>query len=162
MLSPHAAYPPPETCDVCESNRVRLLKTRVTYSEQHADWPYRYSCADCHASVGCHSHTLSPLGLMAQRSVRRLRVQAHVAFDPIWKDGFMTRTEAYEWLAETFGLAYSELHIGNMTKEQLETTIRISRQQHTVLKRRREKEQRKNEKRLIRKRQRNNRGGRRR
>lgn len=26
------------------------------------------------------------------------RIEAHVAFDPIWREGHMSRTEAYRWI----------------------------------------------------------------
>ena len=162
MLSPHAVKLPPETCDVCNSANVRLLKSRVTYSEQHADWPYRYHCRDCGASVGCHAHTLSPLGVMASRRTRKLRVKAHKAFDPIWQTELLTRTEAYEWLAAQHGVEFDDCHIGMMTDRQLEQTIMLAQSYRSILERRLAKEKRKHEKRSIRQRNRNNRGGKRR
>lgn len=36
---------------------------------------------------------------------------AHACFDPIWREGYMTRHEAYSWLAEQMGLKRSECHI---------------------------------------------------
>lgn len=162
MLSPHAVYPPPETCDVCTSANVRLLKSRTTYSEQHAAWPYRYSCGDCGASVGCHAHTLSPLGVMASRKVRKLRVEAHKAFDPLWQGGLMSRTEAYEWLAALHGVDYADCHIGAMTQDELELTIRAARLHRTAVLRRHVKEKKRHAKRIDRERQRHNRGARRR
>lgn len=44
-------------------------------------------------------------------ALARARVAAHSAFDPLWKDKHMTRSDAYRWLAAQLGIAPSACHI---------------------------------------------------
>jgi hypothetical protein len=69
-----------------------------------------YLCKDCDAYVGCHQNTKNPLGTMANRELRKLRIDAHNAFDPMWRKTKMTRGQAYRWLASFIGK--KEIHIG--------------------------------------------------
>jgi hypothetical protein len=39
---------------------------------------------------------------------------AHAAFDPLWKDGEMSRVAAYEWLSEATGIPSVRCRIGLM------------------------------------------------
>lgn len=50
-----------------------------------------YRSVPCDARVGCHPGTKAPLGRLATRRVRVARQRAHAAFDPLWKQGRMTR-----------------------------------------------------------------------
>lgn len=82
-------------------------------------WPqrregYAFVCRDyprCDAYVGCHGRKPIPLGTMANRDLRRHRRNAHAAFDRIWRDGHMTRPEAYAWLAQRLGIERADCHI---------------------------------------------------
>jgi hypothetical protein len=66
-------------------------------------------CQPCDAFVGCHQNTRKPLGTMANAVLRKLRIQAHAAIDPLWKSGQFRRREVYRMLAAEFG---GEVHIG--------------------------------------------------
>ena len=46
------------------------------------------------------------------------RCMTHVIFDRLWKDGGMSRTQAYKWLAHEMNLTKQEAHIGNFTVAQ--------------------------------------------
>ncbi len=39
-------------------------------------------------------------------------MQAHRAFDPLWRGGKMKRSSAYAWLANQLGMPRKECHIG--------------------------------------------------
>ena len=67
-------------------------------------------CKPCHAYIGCHGETDSPLGTLANHATRLARQAAHQSFDRIWRMGHMSRHEAYKWLAER--LEVEEIHIG--------------------------------------------------
>lgn len=70
-------------------------------------------CRKCRAWVGVKKGTDIPLGDLADKELRKLRRDAHAAFDRIWrKGGHMTRKEAYEWLAHEMTLPRQETHIG--------------------------------------------------
>lgn len=58
----------------------------------------------CNTYVAAHPNTDKPMGVPANGDLRNLRIQAHRKFDLIWKNGIMTREEAYRWFADSFGL----------------------------------------------------------
>ena len=72
---------------------------------------FRSNCNTCGAYVGCHKGTQVPMGRMANFELRKLRDKAHKIFDPIWKDGKMSRKEAYRWLMAKLGVTISNCHI---------------------------------------------------
>lgn len=80
----------------------------------------------CDAYVGCHvGSDWKPLGRLANAALRKLKIQAHTAFDPLWKTGSMTRTQAYAWLADQMRLQVRETHIGYFDNEQCREVIKI-------------------------------------
>jgi hypothetical protein len=48
---------------------------------------------------------------------------AHLAFDRIWKQGWMSRTKAYHWLADQMGLPPCQAHIVSFDEQQCKTVI---------------------------------------
>jgi hypothetical protein len=52
------------------------------------------------------------MGTMADQALRELRVRVHGTFDPVWKGGEMSRTEAYRWMSQWLGVPAAECHIG--------------------------------------------------
>lgn len=74
-----------------------------------------YWCRPCDARVGVHDGTDRPKGTLANAELRRARMDAHAAFDPLWRRGprrrFRRRGEAYRWLAGELGLALDDTHI---------------------------------------------------
>lgn len=71
-----------------------------------------WRCEPCKAHVGCHEGTTKPYGSLANSELRNARLEAHGAFDQIWKLRYMSRTKAYEWLAAQLGISVKECHIG--------------------------------------------------
>lgn len=68
------------------------------------------------------------MGRIANAETRRLKVNAHTAFDPIWKTGYMTRTEAYGWLRQVTGLSAKECHMGWMSDKMLKGVEHVCKQ----------------------------------
>lgn len=60
------------------------------------------------------------MGTLADPQTHGARFKLHALFDPIWRDGYMTRTEAYHMLAKLMGTRPSQTHTGYMDKEQCE------------------------------------------
>jgi hypothetical protein len=120
------ALPPPSNCDNCRSPNVELITNEKIYGRQLGKWPYVYRCTDCNSTVGCHPNTFLPLGRMADKQTRLLRKEAHVAFDRLWREGLLSRSMAYRWLAEELGIPFDSCHISWLTKKQLRTTIKVS------------------------------------
>jgi hypothetical protein len=71
-----------------------------------------WACTPCGAWVGCHPGTAEPLGRLANAELRKWKQQVHGLFDPIWKQGTMTRSQAYQWLATGLGITGAECHVG--------------------------------------------------
>ena len=80
-----------------------------------------YGCSrfpECRGSHGAHRDTGKPLGTPADRETKKARIEAHRAFDALWRSRKMTRTQAYQWMREAMGLDKDGAHIGLFTKEQ--------------------------------------------
>lgn len=71
-----------------------------------------YLCRPCNAYVGTHGKGKTPLGTLANKSLREMRKRAHAAFDPLWKSKKMSRSKAYKWMAEIMNLPAEKAHIG--------------------------------------------------
>jgi len=48
---------------------------------------------------------------------------AHEAFDPIWREGFMSRHEAYTWLAQALNLTPNDCHMGMFDQEMCQKVV---------------------------------------
>jgi len=106
--------PIPICCDNCCSINIEVRTNNLLNF---------WYCNDCYSSVGCHNGTLYPLGRMADIETRKLRASAHKAFDPIWLNGYMTRTRAYNWLSVLLKIEPTDCHISWLSKEQLNQMI---------------------------------------
>ena len=82
-------------------------------------------CERCDSYVGCHPGTTVSLGRLADPQTRRLKQAAHLAFDPLWQHGGMTRSRAYAWLAKQLGLKPSQCHMGEMSDEDLRRVVEV-------------------------------------
>lgn len=106
--------PVPTVCPYCDG-AVELVNNSEIYGRSYGEWPWAYRCADddCDAYVGLHPQTAIPLGTLANAQLRQGRKDAKAAFNPIWKQGEMTRSEAYRWLAGALNIAdVGQCHIG--------------------------------------------------
>ncbi len=117
----------PIKCDNCGSDRIGLTSNSVVYGVQRGDWPYCFYCDECSAMVGCHPNTHLPMGLMATGPTRRKRKQLHVLFDPIWRLGYISRDDAYIWLAKELEIESDNCHIGELTLSKLQRALEIMR-----------------------------------
>ena len=101
-------------CDYC--NRPAVLVTgRETYPHRADLRKLKFwSCAACKAWVGCHKNGdgKTPLGRLANAELRAAKSAAHAAFDPLWREGAMSRSSAYAWLARQLGISAPKCHIG--------------------------------------------------
>lgn len=73
-----------------------------------AELPF-WQCPYCGNFVGCHhkSHTpLKPLGVIANKQIKMLRVAIHKQLDGLWKDHVLSRRECYMWLSKQLGYQY--------------------------------------------------------
>lgn len=87
-----------------------------------------YACLPCGAWVGCHPGTTKPLGRVANAELRQLKMKAHAAFDPLWKNGAGNRGKRYGWLAQRLGIEKHRCHIGYFSEDECRRVIAICEQ----------------------------------
>lgn len=101
----------PISCPYCKAAAV-VATGAVIYPHRPDLAAKRFwLCEPCDAYVGCHPDG-APMGRLANAELRKAKMRAHAAFDPIWKDGGCTRGVAYSLLAEALGLSGAACHIG--------------------------------------------------
>ena len=95
-------------CPYCNKEAI-WTENKAIYGKNYGRSYMSYYCKPCDAYVGCHNNTRKPLGTMANAETREARKLAHLLFDPLWKNGIMSRDKAYKKLSNHFG---KEIHIG--------------------------------------------------
>lgn len=118
------------TCPACGS-RAYLRPASVVYGDKapDPDAKYyvcgRYPACDCY--VAAHRKTMLPMGTLADKALRKKRHDAHVALDSLWKNGVMSRKEAYRLLQLSMGLPAEEAHIAKFSAARCDEVIALSR-----------------------------------
>ena len=114
-------------CDYCQKE-AELVTGRVIYPHRSDLWNLNFwMCKPCKAYVGCHKGTKAPLGRLANAELRSCKMSAHESFDQIWKThGWMTRTNAYLWLAKELNLEPKDCHIAMFDVDMCKKVIRVS------------------------------------
>lgn len=107
-------------CDYCQQPAQLVGGDRIYPHRPDLAHKRFWLCANDNAWVGCHPGTERPLGRLANTELRQAKMDAHAAFDPLWKSGRMKRKEAYAWLAKQLGV--ERIHIG---ESDIETCHRI-------------------------------------
>lgn len=80
-------------CPICDGDPTRI------------DTKFKYDKYVCCGLWAWGDHPL------VDEATHIARKRAHQAFDPLWKDGHMSRTEAYYVLREMMGLSEKECHM---------------------------------------------------
>ncbi|MBR1865742.1 MAG: DUF3268 family zinc-finger domain-containing protein [Lachnospiraceae bacterium] len=104
---------------------------------QSADGIYRdnsnhtmlYVCPnfpECDSYVRVHKGTKIPVGSMANQELRKLRKEAHDHFDRLYQYGYMSKQDAYQWLADIIAAPLAEAHIGHMSEYYCQLVIKKS------------------------------------
>jgi len=104
-------------CHHCQK-KSELVKGDAIYTHRHdLHDKFFWFCKDCNAWVGCHRGSNEALGTPANSELRALRHRAHEAFDPLWKWGSFSRSNAYQWLSKRLGIDVQDCHIGQFGPE---------------------------------------------
>lgn len=75
----------PVKCDNCGSDKVRYTSNKEVYGRVYGNGGC-YLCDDCKAYVGVHDiKNKKPLGRLANKELRELKMACHRKFDPLWK-----------------------------------------------------------------------------
>lgn len=115
---------PPRCADCHAAARLTCGAEVYPHRPDLADKPV-WLCS-CGARCGCHPNTIKPLGTPAGPDTRAARMAAHASFDALWKQGHMSRSAAYRWLAEQMGMHPDSCHIGMMSAEQAERVATLA------------------------------------
>lgn len=109
-------------CPYCNQPAL-FLSSKEYYGKDYGT--NLYLCRPCDALVGTHGKGKTPVGTMANASLRKWRKAAHSIFDPMWKGRtkFMSRSGAYRWMQEVMELPASEAHIGMFDEEKCRILI---------------------------------------
>jgi len=100
--------------------KIRCPKHLCKLKSKKTRFGNRLSCPEPGCTVVCwDGRTSTP----ADFETRQARYAAHVAFDPLWKGGLMTKGIAYKQLGEYMGLPQKETHIGHFDIEQCNRVI---------------------------------------
>lgn len=109
----------------------RLYPHRKNLDERTSKAKF-WLCIRCDAYVGCHRADeehgrdgTEPLGTMANRDLRELRVRVHGFFDQTWKSGAMSRAGAYRWLAQRLGIMVDRCHVGMFDEETCRRALEV-------------------------------------
>ena len=103
-------------CPYCGSPAI--LKDASYVYGHHSSGGRVYVCSRfpaCDSYVGVHQGTSLPKGSLANRTLRKKRIQAHKIFDQLWRRGIFSRQEAYRWIGDKFCLQTRQAHIGNFS-----------------------------------------------
>lgn len=110
-------------CDYCGKNAERQTGSQIYPHRWDLRHLHFWACKPCDASVQCIEISWRPRGRLANAALRELRIKAHKSFDRLWKDGHMSRNQAYKWLAERHETSRRKAHIGLFDNAQCEQTI---------------------------------------
>ncbi len=93
-------------CPYCKG-KTELIDSAEVYDG--VSYGLMYICRGCNAYVGCHKDSSKSLGRLADEELRRYKNCAHLIFDMIWENHFMSRYNAYSWLSKKLG-AIEHIH----------------------------------------------------
>ena len=116
-------------CPYCGA-KATLRPSSAIYGEAAKTDRYLYVCdryPQCDAYVAAHRDTLLPMGTLADRNLRRKRMEAHSALNRVIASGLMTRKQAYRWLQVRLGLPESEAHIAKFSELRCQKVIDLCR-----------------------------------
>ena len=100
-------------CPYCGA-KATLRPSSAVYGDAAKTDGYLYVCdryPKCDSYVGAHKKTILPMGTLANGDLRNKRIQAHKAFDWMWKSGLMTKWQAYKWMQGKLDLSDEQAHI---------------------------------------------------
>ncbi len=115
-----------EVCPYCDSETV-LVDQNYIYDKSFSD-KKMICCSNfplCDSYVGTHKDN-TPLGRLSNKSLRWLKKEAHNHFDRIWKEGLLTRKDAYRMLSMKLEVPLEYTHIGIFNSDYCYRVISIA------------------------------------
>ena len=120
------SYPPPKPtqCRYC-NGEVSYENNSELYGRSYGKWPYIYMCLRCKASVGTHPNSDTPLGTLADRTLKDWRMKSKDIFFKRTRELKMSRNRAYTYLQELMNQSPNEAHFGIYEVEDCAKIVRI-------------------------------------
>lgn len=115
-------------CPYCHAPAVRRYARSLFGDAAREPNALYYVCSrypTCNAYVSAHKKSGLPMGTLADPELRRKRIQAHHAFEQLWKSGPLTKKEAYRWLQDALGLSEDQAHIACFSHYQCDKLISL-------------------------------------
>ena len=112
-------------CPYCGGEAGLYTGASLYAHRDHLKDEFFYHCAPCKATVSCFPGSAVPKGTLANAKLRKARLRAHEAFDPLWQKGYINRSNAYEWLAKQMRMHIDNCHMALFDYEQCQEVIRI-------------------------------------
>jgi hypothetical protein len=114
-------------CQYCGAAAAFRPTSSHVYSK---DFGPIWHCVPCAAWVGCHPDG-RPLGTLANANLRKIRVAAHNAFNPLIERKIArekcsktkAKNAAYAWLSKQLGIPREQCHIGMFNEEQCSSVM---------------------------------------
>jgi ssDNA-binding Zn-finger/Zn-ribbon topoisomerase 1 len=116
-------------CPYCGAHAA-FRHASVVHGEKARD-EYLYVCSrypQCDAYVSAHKQSGLPMGALADGNLRRKRMEAHRAFDQLWRGGTMQKWQAYKWMQAKFGFSNTQAHIANFSEYRCDELIGMCEQ----------------------------------
>ena len=124
-------------CPYCNGrSEIRTLESVTGNKEAKG---YAFVCKNypsCDSYVKMNNQTGRPLGTMANKQLRSLRIEAHIQLYRLYADGSMSRDEAYEWMAAVLNIPRQDAHIGLFQEYYCRKVIALAKVEYSRRKKR--------------------------
>lgn len=106
-------------CQYCKGTAT-LCDSSAVYKKSYG---LIYLCG-CGARVGAHKNSKKhkPMGILADKELRELRIEFHSLFDNTYKNK-KDRNKQYKWLSESIGISQKECHGATMENDTIKKAI---------------------------------------
>lgn len=101
----------PPKCPYCRSNAELVDAEELFPQNKELRGRSFWECKACAAWVVCYPDTILPFGTLANKNLRRLRIEAHSAFDAMLAAKHFTRSAGYAWLSKKMRIPPEACHI---------------------------------------------------
>lgn len=111
-------------CNYC-GKEAEWVNNKEIYGKSYGEKnQMMWLCRPCNAYVGCHNNTKEPLGILANKELREIKIKAKNLF----KEQYISKygkSKAYKYLAERMEIKPKEAHFGMFDIEMCNKFINI-------------------------------------
>lgn len=120
-----------KVCPYCNCETILVSDKEIYGSNSNYGGMYYQCISNPDHYVGTYSDNKTSLGRLADKELRRAKMEGHKNFDPLWKQYpkiFRTQREAYLWLSTEMNTSLDLTHFGMFTIEQCKEAIKYCKQ----------------------------------